>query len=170
MQLSPHAWPLLQTLQQACLGKSGSAIPTSVSPVNTLLDGHSEKVGVDPTTVPAPKVPRPRARLKNTKNIQRFTLVMLTFSIYLLYLPLFPRLRHMTFCCINRFQAASRIGMPFCGGEKMTPAWAQRQAELLSDCIVSPDVFMHMVDQRAHLRRNIRFCITSYQTIVCTAI
>jgi len=29
----------------------------------------------------------------------------------------------------------------------MTPAWAQRQAELLSDCIVSPDVFQHMVDR-----------------------
>ena len=30
---------------------------------------------------------------------------------------------------------------------------------------------MHLdMDQRAHLRRNIRFCITSYQTIVCTAI
>jgi SRSO17 transposase len=29
----------------------------------------------------------------------------------------------------------------------MTPAWAQRQAELLSDCIVSPDVFDHMVDR-----------------------
>ena len=30
----------------------------------------------------------------------------------------------------------------------MTPAWAQRQAELLSDCLVSPDVFHHMVDRR----------------------
>jgi SRSO17 transposase len=29
----------------------------------------------------------------------------------------------------------------------MTPAWAQRQAELLSDCIVSPDVFESMVDR-----------------------
>ena len=29
----------------------------------------------------------------------------------------------------------------------MTLAWAQRQAELLSDCIVSPDVFQHMVDR-----------------------
>ena len=29
----------------------------------------------------------------------------------------------------------------------MTPAWAQRQAELLSDCIVSPDVFHHLVDR-----------------------
>ena len=29
----------------------------------------------------------------------------------------------------------------------MTPAWAQRQAELLSDCIVSPDVFASMVDR-----------------------
>jgi SRSO17 transposase len=28
----------------------------------------------------------------------------------------------------------------------MTPAWAQRQEELLSDCIVSSDVFNHMVD------------------------
>ena len=64
--------------------------------------------------------------------------------IYLLYAPL---LRHVTSCCIKRFQAASRIDMPFCGGEKMTPAWAQRQAELLRDCIVSPDVFQHMVDR-----------------------
>jgi SRSO17 transposase len=29
----------------------------------------------------------------------------------------------------------------------MTPAWAQRQEELLSDCIVSPNVFHHMVDR-----------------------
>src|SRR6266487_4884039 len=29
----------------------------------------------------------------------------------------------------------------------MTPAWAQRQEELLSDCIVSPDVFDHLVDR-----------------------
>ena len=29
----------------------------------------------------------------------------------------------------------------------MTLAWAQRQAELLRDCIVSPDVFQHMVDR-----------------------
>src|SRR5262249_23857343 len=58
-----------------------------------------------------------------------------------------PPLRHVTTCCINRFQAASRIDIPFCGGEKMTPAWAQRQAELLRDCIVSPDVFASMVDR-----------------------
>ena len=31
----------------------------------------------------------------------------------------------------------------------MTPTWAQRREELLSDCIVSPDVFNPMVD---HLR------------------
>jgi DDE superfamily endonuclease len=37
--------------------------------------------------------------------------------------------------------------MPFCGGEKMTLAWAQRQVELLRDCIVSPDVFASMVDR-----------------------
>ena len=58
-----------------------------------------------------------------------------------------PPLRHVTSCCINRFQAVSHIDMPFCGGEKMTPAWAQRQAELLCDCIVSPDVFASMVDR-----------------------
>src|SRR2546427_436717 len=29
----------------------------------------------------------------------------------------------------------------------MTPAWAQRQEELLRDCLVSPDVFDHMVDR-----------------------
>src|SRR5882672_417032 len=29
----------------------------------------------------------------------------------------------------------------------MTPVWAQRQEELLSDCIVSPDVFHRMVDR-----------------------
>ena len=29
----------------------------------------------------------------------------------------------------------------------MTPAWAQRKEELLSDCIVSPDVFNQMVDR-----------------------
>src|SRR2546428_3149122 len=64
--------------------------------------------------------------------------------LHLLYAP---PLHHVTSCCINRFQAASRIDMPFCGGEKMTPVWAQRQAELLSDCIVSPDVFASMVDR-----------------------
>jgi SRSO17 transposase len=37
--------------------------------------------------------------------------------------------------------------MPISGGEKMTPAWAQRQEALLGDCIVSPDVFDHMVDR-----------------------
>jgi SRSO17 transposase len=35
----------------------------------------------------------------------------------------------------------------------MTPAWAQRQEELVSDCVVSPDVFTHMVD---HLRDFVR--------------
>ena len=29
----------------------------------------------------------------------------------------------------------------------MTPAWAQRQAALLRDCLVSPDVFSPMVDR-----------------------
>ena len=29
----------------------------------------------------------------------------------------------------------------------MTAMWAQRHEELLTDCIVSPDVFDHMVDR-----------------------
>ena len=29
----------------------------------------------------------------------------------------------------------------------MTPAWAQRQKELLNDCVVSPAVFLHMMDR-----------------------
>src|SRR5262252_9310635 len=29
----------------------------------------------------------------------------------------------------------------------MTPAWAQRREEMLSDCLVSPDVFHQMVDR-----------------------
>src|SRR5882724_1461443 len=63
-------------------------------------------------------------------------------------MPLFcPLLHHVTSCCINRFQPASNIGMPLRGGEKMTPAWAQRQEELLSDCLVFPDVFNPMVDR-----------------------
>jgi SRSO17 transposase len=38
----------------------------------------------------------------------------------------------------------------------MTPAWAQRREELLSDCIVSPDVFHPMVDRLAA-------CVGPYQ-------
>jgi SRSO17 transposase len=37
--------------------------------------------------------------------------------------------------------------MPIGGGETMTPAWALRQEELLSDCIVSPNVFTPMMDR-----------------------
>ncbi len=58
-----------------------------------------------------------------------------------------PPLRHVTSCCINRSQSASCIDMPLGGGQKRTPAWAQRQKALLSDCVVSPDVFHHMVDR-----------------------
>ena len=29
----------------------------------------------------------------------------------------------------------------------MTPAWVQRQEVLLHDCVVSPDVFEHMVER-----------------------
>ena len=38
----------------------------------------------------------------------------------------------------------------------MTPAWARRQEALLRDCIVSPDVFDHMVDR-------LRDCVVLYQ-------
>ena len=31
----------------------------------------------------------------------------------------------------------------------MTPAWAQRREDLLSDCIVSPDVFHQMIEHLA---------------------
>src|SRR5438034_6231737 len=36
-----------------------------------------------------------------------------------------------------------------CGGEKMSTVWAQRREELLSDCIMSPEVFHQMVDRLA---------------------
>jgi len=36
----------------------------------------------------------------------------------------------------------------------MTPVWAQRREELLSDCIVSPDVFHQMVDRLGELWHN----------------
>jgi SRSO17 transposase len=56
-------------------------------------------------------------------------------------------LHDVTHCYYNRFQRSSDIGLAIGGGEKMTPAWAQRKEELLSDCIVSPDVFNPMVDR-----------------------
>jgi SRSO17 transposase len=37
--------------------------------------------------------------------------------------------------------------MPLQGGENMTAVWAPRQEDLLSDCVVSPHVFDHMVDR-----------------------
>ena len=43
----------------------------------------------------------------------------------------------------------------------MTPAWAQRQAALLSDCIVSPDVFDHLVDR-------LRDFVVPYQRALAT--
>ena len=38
----------------------------------------------------------------------------------------------------------------------MISAWAQRQEELRSDCVVPPDVFHHMVDRLGEF-------VTSYQ-------
>jgi hypothetical protein len=52
-------------------------------------------------------------------------------ALHLLYAP---PLRHGTSCCSHRFQVVSHIDMPCGGGEKMTSAWAQRQAKLLNDC------------------------------------
>jgi hypothetical protein len=43
----------------------------------------------------------------------------------------------------------------------MTPTWAQRREELLSDCIVSPDVFTPIVDR---LRD---FAVPYQQALVC---
>src|SRR5882724_10042978 len=39
--------------------------------------------------------------------------------------------------------------MPMQGGEKMGTVWAQQREDLLSDCIVSPDVFIPLVDRLA---------------------
>src|SRR5438128_1797339 len=39
--------------------------------------------------------------------------------------------------------------MPMQGGEKMGTVWARRREDLLSDCRVSPDVFIAMVDRLA---------------------
>ena len=43
----------------------------------------------------------------------------------------------------------------------MTPAWAQRQEELLRDCIVSPNVFHPMVDRLSD-------CVAPYQRALKT--
>jgi len=44
----------------------------------------------------------------------------------------------------------------------MTPAWAQRQEELLSDCVVSPHVFDHMVDRLRDFVLPYTYCISSF--------
>src|SRR5256885_13689668 len=67
-----------------------------------------------------------------------------TSTIDLLYLLFWP---HVTYCYYNRFLPVSSSGRPIRGGEKMSTVWAQRREELLSDCIVSPDVFTQMVDR-----------------------
>ena len=42
----------------------------------------------------------------------------------------------------------------------MTPAWAQRQKELLRDCVVSPDVFHHMVDRLGEFVVPYTYCMS----------
>jgi hypothetical protein len=37
--------------------------------------------------------------------------------------------------------------MPIRGGEKMNTVWARRREELLSDCLVSPNVFNQMINR-----------------------
>src|SRR5260370_3399167 len=44
---------------------------------------------------------------------------------------------------------APHFGRANPGGEKMALTWAQRREELLSHCIVSPDVFTPMIDRLA---------------------
>ena len=44
----------------------------------------------------------------------------------------------------------------------MTPAWAQRREEMLSDCLVSPDVFTQMVDRVGE-------CVVPYRQALETA-
>src|SRR5262245_23987919 len=39
--------------------------------------------------------------------------------------------------------------MPMQGGEKMGTVWARQREDLLRDCLVSPDVFIPMVDRLA---------------------
>ena len=41
----------------------------------------------------------------------------------------------------------------------MRVVWAQRQAELLNDCVVSPDVFDHMVDRLHDFARPYQQCL-----------
>jgi hypothetical protein len=41
----------------------------------------------------------------------------------------------------------------------MTPAWAQRQEALLRDCIVSPDVFDHMVERLRDFAVSYTYCM-----------
>ena len=41
----------------------------------------------------------------------------------------------------------------------MTPAWAQRQAELVSDCMVSPEVFASMVDRLRDFAMPYQHCL-----------
>src|SRR5262249_14134780 len=69
------------------------------------------------------------------------------FSLHLLYLLFCPRLHPVTYCYTNRFLPALRVDRAMGGGEKMIPTWAQRREELLSDCLVSPDIFHQMLDR-----------------------
>src|SRR5688500_15973799 len=58
-----------------------------------------------------------------------------------------PLLHDITWCEYNRFPTCTHHWQTSRGGEKMTPAWKQRQEDLLHDCIVFPDVFNPMVDR-----------------------
>src|SRR4030095_6670532 len=70
-------------------------------------------------------------------------------SIHLLYLLFCPRLHPVTYCHYNRFHTAFHIDRAMGGGEKMHTVWTQRREEVVNDCLVSPDIFHHMVDRLA---------------------
>ena len=127
------------------------------------LSGHSEKLcgrsegvvsGLDhqlPFLEHVHQFDTNQSRLRRVKRFepQHGPCYPLDCSIILLHdIPtVCPSVASRNLLLYQCFQSASRIDRPFRGGEKMTPAWAQRQAELLRDCLVSPDVFHHMVDR-----------------------
>src|SRR6266849_4880277 len=79
-------------------------------------------------------------RIGSLERAERLTLRS-TF-LYLLYAPLTIPL---VYCHINSFRRASSLARPSQGGEKRTAVWASRPEDLLSDGVVSPHVFDHMV-------------------------
>src|SRR5262249_18432908 len=124
-------------------------------------------VSPGPTTVPVPLPPGAVGECTpagTAHTVQAYMLALtyidyLCLCIHLLYAPLSILLRNVTYCHINRFRRASPFGRPLQGGEKMRAVWAQRQEELLSDCVVSPFVFDHMVDRLCDFAAPYQHCL-----------